>query len=323
MLRIGLIGLGRHGFRYARHLFRGDVPGATLTAVSRRDPVEGRAFAEQWRARWEPDAQALIEAPDVDAVIAAIPVGSHVDVALRVAAAGKPLLIEKPMAPTVADARRMVDAFATANRPLMVGQTLRFDPLTVMLRTKLAELQGLRGFRFEQRLEPRGLPWEDDPAQSAGGVVMQTGIHVFDALRFVTGARAVRVTHASLARMYYARNEDHALVHATLEDAALTRGGPAILGDVGVSKIGTSRHMRYTLFLDQVGLEADYVARTFTETHLRDRKVTTVEEAPTVVKTIEGFKHAIDGTAPNPIPGEDALESLALVEATYAVARRP
>jgi predicted dehydrogenase len=240
-------------------------------------------------------------------------------VALAAAGAGKPLLIEKPIARTVHEASQIVAAFAKAKRPLMVAQTLRFDPLVVRLKSRLAELGGLRGFSFEQRIEPRELLWEDDPEASGGGVLMQTAIHTLDALRFVTQSDRIRVLSASTARMHYERNEDHALVE--LEISPGDRIDRTLIGHAGVSKIGRARRVRFTLFLDAATLEADLVQRRFIETVDRKETIISLPDDPTVVAALRAFVACLEGQAPNPIPGEDALRSLALVEAAYARAR--
>lgn len=317
-IRIGLLGLGRHGIRYARHLARGDVPNATLSAVWTRDPKKRNLVADELSAAAADSVHALVQAP-VDAVIAAVPAGLHQSAALACAAAGKPLLLEKPLARSTAEGLEICEAFEAAGAPLMVAQTLRFDPLLRALRERRAELGELVGFAFEQRIEPRGLPWEDDPAVSGGGVLMQTAIHTLDAARFVTEAAGAQVLQASANRVHYERNEDQASVQLALE------GGPAltrrIVGDVQVSKIGGSRHMRFTVFGTEAGFEADFIARTLSKVVQRDREVIDVPETPTVPRTCDAFVQFLLHKAPNPVPGREALASLALVEAAYAAAR--
>lgn len=317
MVRIGLIGAGRHGIRYARHLKGGDVPGARLAAFWRRDRGKGEALAAELSTRFEPSYQALIQSADVEAVIAAVPVAYNLDIALEVARAKKPLLLEKPIARTVAEATRIVDAFRTAGVTLTVAQTLRFDPLLLRLRARLGELGGLRGFSFEQRIEPRGLAWEDEPETSGGGVLIQTGIHTLDALRFVTGVDRIEVAGARFARMQYRHNEDHALLQLQIS----VPGQPSIIGDVASSKIGHSRHMRFALFLESCGLSADLIERTLTETRGRERTTAAIPDDPTIPPLLQAFVRCVEGHGPNPIPGEEGTRSLALVEAAYRMGR--
>lgn len=89
--------------------------GSELVAVMRRDGGKAEDFARRHGvARWTDDADAIIHNDDVDAVYVATPPGSHEEYALRVAAAGKPCYVEKPMARNVAECDRMVAAFEAA-----------------------------------------------------------------------------------------------------------------------------------------------------------------------------------------------------------------
>lgn len=308
MLRIGLIGAGRHGERYLRHLAQGDVAGATISRFWRRDAAAGAAQAAAHEARFDPDLESLLRADDVDALIAAIPAGAHEATALAAAAARKPLLLEKPIAPSIAAAQRITAAFRDANTPLMIAQTLRFDPLLIALRDRALSFGTLRGFTFEQRLEPRGLAWEDDPQLSGGGVLLQTAIHTADALRFVTGAREAIVLGAAIRSVEYAHNEDHAAVTVELDGA---------LGTIAVSKIGAARTLRYALYFDRGTLEADLIERTLSEIRGRARTSQTIPERPTVIAALSAFLAHLRGEGPNPIPGEDATRSLQIIEAAY------
>lgn len=316
-ISIALFGLGRHGVRYARHLARGDIPGAYLAGVWTRDRSKGVRIAQEAGAEPFEHAEDLVRAA-FDAAIVAVPAGFHADLAPALAREKRPLLLEKPLAPTVHVATMIVEAFEFSNTPLMVAQTLRFDPLTQALRSEASQFDKLTGFGFEQRLEPRGLAWEDDPEVAGGGVILQTGIHTLDAVRFVTGAD-LAVLGAWGHRVGYQHQEDVAQV--TL---AARRAPPSVpvLGDVRVSKISQSRHMRFTLFYADGSVEADYIARDLVTTRGRERTRTRVAAEPTVVRATEAFVAHLNG-GPNAVPGRDALASLTAVEQAQAMMKRP
>src|SRR5690348_10761759 len=103
-------GLVRHGMRYVRHLEEG-VPDARLSAVCRRDAVQGEALALQHVVRFHQDYRELIADPHVGAVIVVTPHALTSAICMAAVQAGKPLLIEKPLACTGAMARAMVEAF--------------------------------------------------------------------------------------------------------------------------------------------------------------------------------------------------------------------
>lgn len=122
---IGVIGAGLMGADHAR-IAAGLLGGARLVAVS--DPDADRAAAASFGAAILADPLDLIRAPSVDAVIIASPDATHAEYVLACIKAGKPVLCEKPLAPTPQDCRRIVDAeIAGGRRLVQTGFMRRFD----------------------------------------------------------------------------------------------------------------------------------------------------------------------------------------------------
>lgn len=311
-LRLGLAGLGRHGRRYAQHLLAGDVPGATLAGFWRRDPSRAREDERTLGVRSLPTVEDLIADPNIDAVIGAVPASVHLSIAELCTRHDKPLLLEKPLAANATEGRRIVAQHA---RRLMIAHTLRFDPLVRALAGEMSSRGRLVGFGFEQRLEPRGLAWEADPAVAGGGVLIQTGIHGVDAILFLTGATSAEVSAVELDYRRGNRTEDQALVALTLRGGAAADG---VRGDVRTSKIGGSRHHRYQLFFEDGGVEADFVDRTLYSTRGRERTPRVLAEAPTVAAVLGAFVGWLASPdRPCPVPAHEALAALEIVEAAY------
>jgi len=130
-LRVAVVGCGYWGSKHARVL-------QTLDEVEQVVHVDGRADRLNGLSRAFPNApcfptlQAAL--PAVDAVVIATPPTTHVPLALSALAAGKHVLVEKPLATTTADARRLVVAAAEADRALMVGHTFEYNPAVWKLR---------------------------------------------------------------------------------------------------------------------------------------------------------------------------------------------
>jgi predicted dehydrogenase len=126
-LRIGVVGLGYWGPNLARN-FDG-LPDCELTWLcdARADELEriGRAHPA---ARRTTDMAELLADPELDAVALATPVPMHADQAVAVLAAGKHCFVEKPLAQSVADAERAVEAADRAGRVLMVDHLLEYHP---------------------------------------------------------------------------------------------------------------------------------------------------------------------------------------------------
>ena len=111
-IRFGLIGLGRHGLRYATHLLETN-PFAELTAVSRQDVQRGQEFAQSHHLYYFQNPRDLIHHSQVDAVLLVIPPEAVLPLALEAIQARKPLIVEKPLSISSSQARQIVEAART------------------------------------------------------------------------------------------------------------------------------------------------------------------------------------------------------------------
>ena len=123
-LRIAVIGVGHLGQHHARLL--ADMPGVDLIGVVDTKPGRAGEIAAKYGTRAFTDAADVRHL--VDAVTVAVPTQSHVDVAMPFVSQGNAVLIEKPLASSVADADRLIDAAAQRGSVLAVGHTERFNP---------------------------------------------------------------------------------------------------------------------------------------------------------------------------------------------------
>jgi predicted dehydrogenase len=143
-LRVAVIGVGHLGKHHARIL--ADLPGVELVAVVDTNRARAEEIAASCRT------QALFAADDlrgrVDAVTVAVPTEMHRDVALPFLAVGVPVLVEKPMARSLAEADEMIAAAARSGVALAVGQTERFNPAVVAARTLLSAPRFIEGHRL-------------------------------------------------------------------------------------------------------------------------------------------------------------------------------
>lgn len=189
---IALIGSGRMGSFHGETVSR-RLPDARLVAVADPAPGAADALAAALDAdRAYTDAAQVWSDPAVDAVVIAAPARFHADLVVAAAEAGKHVFCEKPMALSLGDADRAVDAVREAGCLLQVGFNRRFAP----------DWQAARGLLDAGRIGvPRLLrsltrdPGGFDPARVAPGTIfLETLIHDFDTLRFLNpGANAVEV----------------------------------------------------------------------------------------------------------------------------------
>jgi predicted dehydrogenase len=309
---IGLVGLGRHGSRYARHLLEG-IPECHLAAVSRRDVGAGRAFAERHGLLFVPDWRDLVAREEVEAVVVVTPPALNREICLAAVRAGKPLLIEKPLALTVAEAREMVRAAREAGVTLMTAQTLRFTPVLARLRERLADVGSLEYLVLTMRADRPPHRWLGDPSQAGGGVLLEIGIHLLDLIRFLTGAEAVEAV-ADLAQRHTSRVEDLAQARFRLSSG--------ISCYVEVSRVSGGRVCRVEAVGGAGQLIAD-VDRSLL-TRIEGRVVAETEavpDQPTVSTVLEAFAKSLSTGAPVPVSGEDGLRAVAMADACYRAAR--
>ena len=132
-LRVAVVGVGHLGKHHARIL--SSMPGVQLVAVV--DTHLGRAsdIASEYGTRASMDVREL--AGKVDAVTIAVPTQLHLEIALPFLEAGIPVLVEKPMARSLAEADQMIAAAAKSGAILAVGQTERFNPAVAVAREHL------------------------------------------------------------------------------------------------------------------------------------------------------------------------------------------
>ena len=191
-VRLALIGSGRMGAFHGATLSR-RLPGARLVAVA--DPAPGAAARladDLGAARAYTDAGEALADPEVDAVVIAAPARRHADLVVAAASAGKGVFCEKPMAVTLADADRAIEAARSAGVVLQVGFNRRFATDWLAARDLLdsGRLGTPRLLRSLTR-DPGGF----DPARVLPDTIfLETLIHDFDTLRFLNpGAAAVEV----------------------------------------------------------------------------------------------------------------------------------
>jgi len=168
--------------------------GSALVAVMRRDRARAEDYARRHGVGKAFDnADRLIADEDVDAVYVATPPSTHLDLARRVAAAGKPCLVEKPMARSHAECEQMVEAFRARGLPLWVAYYRRALPRFVQIRDLLRGGAIGRPTAVDVRITDRLAAgttlanWRFDAAVAGGGLFLDLGSHCVDLLDFFFG----------------------------------------------------------------------------------------------------------------------------------------
>ena len=305
-LRIGLAGLGIHGGRYARHLLGGDVAGAHLVAISRRDERTGRAFAHEHGLHYAREPGELAAHPAVDAVVLVLPPHLHAPAAIACLREGKPVLVEKPLAVDRAAASGVVRELERTGGWLMVAHTLRFDAVVIRLREEAAKLGPLRLVAINQRFEPTARPWIDEPGP--GGILLNTGVHGFDLLRHITGLEPVSVS-VDCSRAVTLRTDD--CFAGTLR---LEPGG--VLATIDNLRATHSRSGRIEVVGEQGQAWADHIHRTLVVVRGNEKiDLGPIAPRPTIPATLQAFAHGVGVRAAPPVSAADGLAAVEMAEA--------
>jgi phthalate 4,5-cis-dihydrodiol dehydrogenase len=199
-LRFGILGLGRAATATVPALAR-QPDCFEIVAAADTNPAALTAFRQRFpSARAYPDAESLMADGHVDAVYIATPTHLHTEHVLAAAASGKHVIVEKPLAISLADADRMIGAIERAGVQMIVGHSQSYEPPIRAMRDlvrsgELGRLRLISGWYFNDWLYRPRLPSELDTAQG-GGVVFRQGAHHFDIARLLAGGlvRSVRAT---------------------------------------------------------------------------------------------------------------------------------
>jgi len=300
-VRIGLAGLGIHGGRYAAHLLAGDVPGLSLGAVSRADAREGSIFALAHGIAFVNDPRELATVPGIDAVVVCLPPDLHPPVAIACLEAGRPVLVEKPLAADVPAGERVLETARRTGTPIMVGHTMRFDGVVTAMRREAVSLGPLRVVAINQRFEPTRRSWIDTPGR--GGILLNTGVHAFDLLRFLTGAEIVE------ARALTTRTVTHDTEDGFAATLRLEPGG--ILATVDNARTVAGRTGRIELAGERGQLRGDHIHRELTRIEGSERRdLGPVPRTPTIPATLSAFAEALRAGARMPVTAEDGLAAV-------------
>jgi len=192
---IGVIGLGR-GFVLMLQGFRTD-PRVRLVAACAPRAESRDAFEAEFGGSTYTDAETLCADPDVEIVYVATPHQLHCEHVEAAARAGKHVIVDKPIAITLDDAKRMVEVCNTAGVQLIVGPSHSFDaPVEVACRLieegRFGSVRMIQAFNYTDFLYRPRRP-EELRTEDGGGVLFSQGIHQIDIVRRLAGGLAETV----------------------------------------------------------------------------------------------------------------------------------
>jgi predicted dehydrogenase len=189
--RLGVVGLGWWGTvltNAAGQSGRAEVVGCFARSQDARE-----AFAAAHDCRPFDSYEAMLADGEIDGVVIATPHSTHANLIEAAAAAGKHVFVEKPLALTVADARRAIEATRSAGVTLQVGQNKRRHPAHRRIKElidggSLGTLLHLEGTHTGPAAQKPDLAaWRADPAEDPAGAMAPMGVHVVDTFNYLAG----------------------------------------------------------------------------------------------------------------------------------------
>ncbi len=192
---IGLIGCG--SIAQESHLpALKRIPTARLVAVADSEKSVAKAASEKFHAEYSyDDYERLLDLDDVEAVDICTPTKYHADIVVGAAKAGKHVLCEKPIALSLEDANRMIDACRRNHVKFMVAHSRRFIPRYMTVRRLIREGQigkPVWATQISRRTLAESGSWYFNPAMTIGPIA-EIGIHEADLLRWMLGDEVTEV----------------------------------------------------------------------------------------------------------------------------------
>ena len=223
-LTIGLVGCGAISTQHVEAIAA--VDGLRLGAVMSASAERARSVGEHVRVPWTTSLDELLDRPDIDAVAILTPSGLHAAQAIAALEHGKHLLVEKPLALTVADAEAVIKVANWAGLTLATVSQRRFEPAMRVLRRAVEDgalgtisLVVAEGIYMRPQAYYDSAAWRGTTALD-GGVLMNQAIHVVDLVRWLGGPVRSVAAHVT-TRTHEMEAEDTATVSLSFESGAL------------------------------------------------------------------------------------------------------
>ncbi|MCL6455115.1 MAG: Gfo/Idh/MocA family oxidoreductase [Alicyclobacillus sp.] len=317
-MRFGIVSFAHmHAYSYAECLKA--LEGAELAAVADEDEGRGRAAAQRFGAAYFRDYQDLLRL-DLDGVIICSENARHAEMVVAAAEAGKHVLCEKPIATSVPDAQRMIDACREKGVHLQIAFPCRFNPPVrrvkeAVARGALGRILAIRGTNRGQN--PGG--WFANRELSGGGAVLDHTVHVVDLMRWYLGAE-VKEVYAEVDTRFGARDiDDCGLLMLEFDNGVFASHDPSwsrcrsfpTWGDVTVEVIGTDGVMRADAFAQHLTLYSDETGRVSHEAWADSMDMLLIAD----------FVDMVQSGRPPSITGEDGLRAMEVALAAYESAR--
>ena len=316
-VRLGIVGIGSMGKNHLR--VASEIPDVDLICVCDVDKKLVDVATKKFDWNGYSDYMEMVKKEELDAALVVVPTNHHLSVAGAYIDAGVNVLVEKPIAGTVEDGKKLIDAAKRKGVKLMVGHIERFNPAILELKRRLDAGQLGKVFKINAR---RIGPF---PARIRDvGVVRDLAVHDLDIMRFLTGTDVTRV-YAETAQRIHTNNEDLL--------SGLIRFNCGTLGVLSINWLTPTKVRELTITGEKGMFVANYITqelRFYENADLKDdytyseilRGVSegcmtkyVVQKGEPLKKEIEHFISCVRDDKTPLVTGEDGLEAVKLAEA--------
>ncbi len=337
VVRVGLIGIGSWSGVIANAAKRSEK--MELATCFTRTPEKRREFSRKYECDQENSFEDLVKRDDIDGVLLTTPNAVHAEQAVLAAQYGKHIFVDKPIANTMADGRKMVEACQEAGVVLMVGHDMR--RLAGNRKAKelidggaigkpiMVEANFSHSVGFE--LTPDKFRWRGDDSGCPAGALMTMGIHHADTLNHFFGP--IKTASAYFGKLY---------IPAEVEDVTATifQFESGILGYLGsnfaspkanwIYIYGTEANLLCTLSLPEVPVDEYLKIWPVVDRHTKlllfekgkdGAKDIPLTEGDPILEEIDEFAHCIQTGARPETDGQVGLVALALIRAAIESVR--
>lgn len=210
MLKVGVIGVGQMGRHHAR--VYSELPNVELVGVADVDKTAAAKVAKKHQTQAFNDYQKLL-GENLDAVSICVPTSKHKNVALEVMGRGVSCLVEKPIAPTVEDAKEIIKKAKSKGVKLQVGHIERFNPIVDVIKEaikneEVVSIDIVRVGPFPPRVKDVG-------------VIVDIGVHDIDLLSYLTGSDFDETYSLSTSSINDYDKEDTAILSFKMKNGVL------------------------------------------------------------------------------------------------------
>lgn len=295
MIKVGVIGVGAMGKHHAR--VYSELQDVELIGIADVNENLAYSIAKKYRTKTFINYKELLE-QDLDAVSIAVPTSLHKKVAVDIANAGVDMVIEKPIADTVENAKEIIRTVKKNDIKLMVGHIERFNPIIPIIKKSIKNTKIISiGITRVGPLPPR---------IKDVGIVIDLATHDVDLIRYLTNSEFKKIY--SLTSKNISKNEDTAILSFEMENGVLAHITTNWLTPFKIREINVATREKFIKgrFIDQKVLE---YSKYKTDDSYVVKELNVPFGEPLKLE-LKAFLESIKKDVEPPITGEDGLKAL-------------